>query len=462
MEACREVRATIDVPAMGPADVCAAGLGGPSGGYLLAARTGEEFGAGERAMINAMASVLTLTLDLLRALGSERAAREVSERTTYQVSELLTKVREQRQLTLDRFSRIQRAIAARSQLQDVLDAITTTACELVECDLAVLRITTADLVSTIGYQAGDHHASHRRHGVDPDGIGSMAQRLGQPLVDNTFAGQPEAGRYGQPTVRAAVAVPVRHGERQIGFLMLGSRQPGHEMTHLEQSLAVTLAEHAALAVQDSQTVNALHEALDDAVHKASHDALTGLANRATYLAALEKALAEGALESGRRPCVMYVDLDYFKVVNDTYGHQVGDELLTVTATRLQAGVRAVDLVARLGGDEFAVLLRSVTDEAQAQRLADRLYAEVSSPVQLAAQTFYPSASIGVAPALPGDLPAALLNRADLALYEAKRQGRGRVSMYDPCLEVGATDPASQPPSPGRHVPAPRTDAADAC
>ena len=462
LEVCHEVRSTIDVPGVGSADVCVAELGGHSDGYLLAARAGEDFGAGERAMINAMANFLTLTLDLLRALGSERAAREVSERTTDQVSELLTKVREQRQLTLDRFSRIQRAIAARSQLQDVLDAITTTACELVECDLAVLRITTADLVSTIGYQAGDHHASHRRHAVDPDGIGSMAQRLGQPLVDNGFAAQPEARRYGHPTVQAAVAVPVRHGDRQIGFLMLGSRQPRHEMTHLEQSLAVTLAEHAALAVQDSQTVNALHEALDDAVHKASHDALTGLANRATFLTALEQSLACEITETGARPCVMYVDLDYFKVVNDTYGHQVGDELLTVTASRLQSGVRSDDLVARLGGDEFAVLLRSVTDEAQAKRLADRLYAEVSSPVQLAAQMFYPSSSIGVAPAQQGDLPATLLNRADLALYEAKRLGRGRVALYDACLENGSQPGRSTAePAAAHPVPAPRNEAAGA-
>ncbi len=458
---CRGGAEFIEVPGVGTADVCVAQLGGLSDGYLLAARAGEDFGAGERAMINAMANVLTLTLDLLRALGSERSAREVSERTTDQVSELLTKVREQRQLTLDRFSRIQRAIAARSQLQDVLDAITTTACELVECDLAVLRITTADLVSTIGYHAGGHPGaqspSHRRHGVDPDGIGTLAQRLGQPVVDNAFAVQAEARRYGVPTVRTAVAVPVRHGDRQIGFLMLGSRQEGHEMTHLEQSLAVTLAEHAALAVQDSQTVSALHEALEDAVHKASHDALTGLANRATFLATLERSLARGITGTGPRPCVLYVDLDYFKVVNDTYGHQVGDELLSVTAARLQSGVRADDLVARLGGDEFAVLLGSVTDEDQAERLADRLHHEVSKPVQLASQRFYPSASIGVAPAVTDDLPAALLNRADLALYEAKRRGRGQVTRYDMSLENSAT-PSRRLTSPPP-VPAPRNRAA---
>ncbi len=110
-------------------------------------------------------------------------------------------------------------------------------------------------------------------------------------MDNAFAARTEAARYGLPLVQAAVAVPVlQQGATTVGHLMLASRTPGYRFTALEESLATTLAEHAGLAIQDAETVDALHAALNDAQHRASHDALTGLANRATFMAALERAL----------------------------------------------------------------------------------------------------------------------------------------------------------------------------
>ncbi|MFZ0158251.1 MAG: sensor domain-containing diguanylate cyclase [Kineosporiaceae bacterium] len=447
---------TLDVPGVGRAHVITAALGRADGGFLLAGRADSPFGASERGMINAMATVLALTLDVLSALDAERAARERSEQHTAQVTELLRTVREQRQLTLDRFSRIQRSIADRDcSLPEVLDEITAAACELVECDVAVLRIGSDEVISTFGL---DDAAAAAVRAACHASLGRQAEQDGAPVVDNAFAARTEAVCYGLPLVHAAVAVPVQQGSATVGHLVLASRTAGHRFTPLEESLATTLAEHAGLAVQDAETVDALHAALDDAQHRASHDALTGLANRTTFLAALDRALQADTepddpieAEEGEGPvprttrgrvCVLYIDLDYFKSINDTYGHLVGDQLLVVTASRLKHGVREGDVVARLGGDEFAVLLASVSDEQQAHAVAQRLYLAVCRPAQLHGESVWPSASIGVAPSLPSDTHTTVINRADLALYEAKRQGRGQVALYRPDLEQAAqTAPA---------------------
>ncbi len=451
------------MPGVGQSDVITADVGRTGGGFLLAARADGAFGASERGMINAMATVLGLTLDVLSALDAERTARENSEQHTVQVTELLRKVREQRQLTLDRFSRIQRSIADRDcTLTEVLDEITAAACELVECDVAVLQVGEDDDISTFGLD--DAASADVRSAGDANTLGAQAEQSGSPVVDNAFAARTEAARYGLPLVQAAVAVPVlQQGATTVGHLMLASRTPGYRFTALEESLATTLAEHAGLAIQDAETVDALHAALNDAQHRASHDALTGLANRATFMAALERALeSEGehaAEDEGEdegepadadpddprtargRVCVLYIDLDYFKSINDTYGHLVGDQLLVVTASRLRHGVREGDVVARLGGDEFAVLLASVADEQQAHAVAQRLYVAVCRPAQLHGESVWPSASIGVAPSRPEDTPTTVITRADLALYEAKRLGRGQVALYRPGLEPGVPQSA---------------------
>ncbi len=432
--ACRSKTGSVMIPGFGRAEVSVAELGRVPGGYLLASRAGEPFGAGERGMISAMANVLSLTLDVLRALDAERSAREVSEQTTEQVTQLLTKVREQRQLTLDRFSRIQRAIAARSRLQDVLDAITTTACELVECDVAVLRAGGEGLVSTAGLghtaaMACRTDRTDRTDVTDATHLGARAEASSHPMIDNEFSESAESQLFGAPSVQAAVAVPVLQGSQVIGHLLLGSRQPGARFGDLEESLATTLAEHAGLAVQDAQTVGKLHVALTDAVHKASHDALTGLANRATFLAALDKAV--NTSHGAEAAWVLYIDLDFFKSVNDTYGHVVGDELLVVTAARLRESVGEGDVVARLGGDEFAIQLGGVGSQAAARAVAQQVYLAVCQPARLHSETIWPSVSIGVAAAHPHDTSTALLARADAALYEAKRNGRGQVAVHSP-------------------------------
>jgi len=159
-------------------------------------------------------------------------------------------------------------------------------------------------------------------------------------------------------------------------------------------------------------------------HQATHDALTGLFNRAELLRRLDAARDAVASGASSGLCLVFLDLDGFKLVNDTLGHAAGDQLLTVVADRVRACVRATDAVARLGGDEF-VVLREDGDPGAAQAVADRLAATLGEPVQLDGGPARIGASIGVVtgtgPAIPDG--AALLGSADAAMYRAKRAAR---------------------------------------
>jgi diguanylate cyclase (GGDEF)-like protein len=159
------------------------------------------------------------------------------------------------------------------------------------------------------------------------------------------------------------------------------------------------------------------------------DVLTGLPNRRALMQMLPEAMARAArLE---RPCaLMFLDMDGFKAVNDTRGHEEGDALLRQFAQRIQANVRETDLAARLAGDEFVVVLELLNDGAEAQAKAESLLEQLAQPFVLATGTVQVGASIGVALQVPGDAqdPARLLARADQAMYQAKRRGKGRVAV----------------------------------
>ncbi len=162
---------------------------------------------------------------------------------------------------------------------------------------------------------------------------------------------------------------------------------------------------------------------------AHHDALTGLANRTELVQSLEAALAVLPLRQDGI-AVHFLDLDRFKRVNDSLGHDGGDFLLKTVAERLRAVIRAGDVVARLGGDEFVVLQIGVPGKAQAEDFARRIIAAVTAPMQLKGRPFVATISVGVALApADGANPERLLKSADLALYKAKAEGRNCVRFF---------------------------------
>ncbi|HML00532.1 MAG TPA: EAL domain-containing protein [Acidimicrobiales bacterium] len=174
---------------------------------------------------------------------------------------------------------------------------------------------------------------------------------------------------------------------------------------------------------------------DRLAHDAVHDPLTGLPNRLLFMDRLELALRR-AQRGGQLVTVMFLDLDHFKLVNDSLGHDAGDQLLEVVAAQLAAGLRTSDTLARFGGDEFTALCE-VNNRDEALEVANRLLATMSKPVNLDGNDYYLSVSIGVAVSESGHEPSSvLLRNADVAMYLAKEAGPGHIRFHHSESEAG--------------------------
>ena len=173
-------------------------------------------------------------------------------------------------------------------------------------------------------------------------------------------------------------------------------------------------------------------------HEALHDTLTGLPNRSHLLGRMGQVLSRYHAEPRHLFAVLFLDLDRFKVVNDSVGHLVGDELLKEAARRIGGCVRDPDMVARLGGDEFAIVLDFIHDAEDAVAVAERVIVALAEPMRIAGKELYTSASIGIA-LVDGRYrrPEELLRDADVAMYRAKANGRQRYAIFDEQLHEAA-------------------------
>ena len=248
------------------------------------------------------------------------------------------------------------------------------------------------------------------------------------LSRDPFAGVPD-DRHDRSAVRLAyVAACVAVTASVVAWIF--GRPPDLMLGLVAVSLLMSVvASQTLLAGENARLVEQISRDADLFRDRATRDALTGLPNRGEFTGRVERALT--VLGRGR-VAVLFIDLDGFKDVNDSFGHAIGDELLVEAAGRLAEEVRETDVVGRFGGDEFVALLADCSDET-ALEIAERLRAALSQPYRIGHRDVVVSASIGLARPETGDDADSALRNADLALYRAKEAGRDRVSVYEPTM-----------------------------
>ncbi len=330
--------------------------------------------------------------------------------------------------------------------------------------IALLDEETGLVTFPYGVDETDHHFEARKQG---HGATEYILRHGTPLLAGRadferLMAQGEITQMGSLSV-CWLGVPLKFGDKPMGVLALQSYSTRHVYNAHDQELLTFVSYHIANALQRRHAATSLQQAyagLERRVaertralalanrdlreqinererverrlkYETLHDSLTGLPNRTLLLQRLQQALARYRLDSRDQFAVLFIDLDRFKVINDSVGHLVGDDLLFQVGGRIRACVKTRDVVARLGGDEFAVLLESIDHSDKATLIAERIIHELQTPFQLGPKEVFTSASIGIALSAPNyTQPEELLRDADVAMYNAKDDGRHRTTLFD--------------------------------
>jgi diguanylate cyclase (GGDEF)-like protein len=221
-------------------------------------------------------------------------------------------------------------------------------------------------------------------------------------------------------LRSFIAIPMMSAQGQVGMILCGDASAAREWSSRDRILAEQLSVEGTLIVDSAGMRQAAQAHVAELSHQAYHDSLTGLPNRSFLLDRASSAV-EQATEDDTRVALMLLDLDGFKQVNDTAGHQAGDLLLQQVSKRLRGVVRAHDVVSRLGGDEFAILLPGNPDEEAANGVANRICEHLREPFHIDGELVQIGGSVGYA-MFPEDATSyeALMRQADEAMYEAKR------------------------------------------
>jgi diguanylate cyclase (GGDEF)-like protein len=249
---------------------------------------------------------------------------------------------------------------------------------------------------------------------------------------------------------AGTVVVLRGLEGPQGMLLLLNPTRGGKLGPHEQSLLSTVAGLISVALENGQlaeAIKAMSVEKAELARRAFYDPLTQIANRSLFIETVATSLSQ--LASSQRPiAVMFIDLDGFKEINDTFGHAVGDRVLSEVAARLRVQVRKLDLAARIGGDEFGMLLDGMRHFSDAAVVADRIIETLRRPIPLGDAVITVGASVGVAvveDAVDAPEPEELMRRADMAMYLAKRQGKNRFVIFDESARTPVIATTPEPP-----------------
>jgi diguanylate cyclase (GGDEF)-like protein len=413
---------------------------------------------------------------ILTALARRDAQEELERRVDERTRELREQIAER-----ERSERLQAALfriaeqASRSESVDAFYAeVHGIVSGLLDARNFFIALLTADGQELDFPYSVDERDEKRPRRRLAKGLTEYVLSTGSPLLatDEDIRRLVDVGRVqtsGAPSV-CWLGVPLQVGAKVVGVIAVQSYTPDYYYSQRDQELLSFVSFHIAQALERRQANESLREAyaelerrvaartseladanreLRDQIsvrermelklkHEAMHDTLTGLPNRAHLLGRMGMALSRYRSDPGQLFAVLFLDLDRFKVVNDSVGHLVGDELLKEAARRIGRCVRDPDMVARLGGDEFAIVLDRIHSAEDAVAVAERVIQSLAEPMRIAGKELYTSASIGIAIVDSRyRSPEELLRDADVAMYRAKGAGRQRYALFDEQLHKAA-------------------------
>jgi diguanylate cyclase (GGDEF)-like protein len=337
---------------------------------------------------------------------------------------------------LESLYRAMRSLHEAGHIEDALVGATAEATEMFEAEFSEILLLPDNpaqpayrtAVSSVGSRSAMQPIPRRE-------VASMLVRVapGTALLLKSGDGELIRAAGDLPAVHDCMIGHVRGGEDVEGVFVVANRLGDiSDFTMTDVKLLETFAAQVGTTLVNGQLADSLAqltELKDELKHQALHDSLTRLANRTLFTDRLESALLK-CRQGGRRMAVLFLDLDDFKTVNDSLGHEAGDHLLVAVAQRIKAATRAEDTVARFGGDEFAILLEDLASDQHAVDAAERIINTLAVPFRLGERDLSSRASIGVTITGGEAEPEQLLRDADVAMYAAKRHRKGTFQVFE--------------------------------
>jgi diguanylate cyclase (GGDEF)-like protein len=337
----------------------------------------------------------------------------------------------ERQMFQARLLQIQQSISRRMPVNDVLIAVVQGAHDLLSDEVIELRLDPLDGVEhptiVVSIDGTCRILDPTEIDLESDSLGNLARRADGLVV----AEEESSPLVGQREAQFGIAVPIRDRHRNVGSLAIATQKPRRNYRDVEREMLVNLAEHASVALMDARTV--------ESVEAAFSDPLTGLPSRKLLMDRLAQSVERCAREATPL-ALMFIDLARFKGINDSYGHAVGDVVLSSIGRRIATVLRTTDTGARLGGDEFVVVLEN-TDAAVAYDIAERLLSTIREPIHVGNRVLYADATIGIAISVDGARLVdgeLLLRRADIAMYEGKTSAR-EIVFFEAAMQAELLD-----------------------
>jgi diguanylate cyclase (GGDEF)-like protein len=353
----------------------------------------------------------------------------------------------ERTLELDALRETSLIIGSQLEIKELLSSIVEHGCQLLDVPVGALYLVDTEnnlLELNVAFGLSQENTNLK---LKPgEGLSGKIWLSGEPLIVEDYSHwENKSSQWNAHALTGTLGVPLEFNQQVIGVLSFGEIGKPRRFDDHDTWLAKLFANQASIAIHNARLFeksqqeiaerkraeSALRKSQAQLLHDALHDSLTGLPNRSLLLDRLGRAMERLKRRKEYLFAVLFLDIDRFKVINDSLGHVVGDILLTAMARRLESCLRTADTVARLGGDEFVIFLEDINSINDATYVAARIHEELKLPFSIEGSSIIVSASIGIVLSTAGyKNPDEILRDADIALYRAKALGKARYELFD--------------------------------